>query len=283
MFTFENFIQLNKSREWTDSEMEKNYAIAIRVANIYYETYGKTKVPKIADIVEYADDFHVYYNAKIVENLCFVDDTKVCICENGSSHTNGKYFSTSGGAFHSINKSSLQYVGETENIVWTWGCNGPGAFQGIYIPLKVNKWIIPYDNNAVKRSQIYLTENDTVNIMNNDSWGFYVHTFKSKRAFEAWAKYVGYNYTIEGKKGYSPQKIENRCWTSNDNKPNGKPIKVLANGKVRDGLVTTEEFCITEWWENIYKPEQPEPKYGTYEYNQELKKYNKYHNNPMGV
>ena len=283
MFTFEEFKQLNSSKwgsRWSDKEMEKNYVIAIQVANNYIEHFGTAKEPKIGDIVEYADDFHVYYGASIVENV-YGSEPKVCICESGHSFTTGKYFQTSGGAFHSWDKERLQYVGEATNYVWTWGCHGAGANQGINIPLKVNKWIMPYDNKAVKRSRVVFDQDGRVHITNSDEWTFYAHSFKSRRAFDAWAKYVGYNYYMDGDVAYSPQKIVNRCWTENVPKPeNGKPIKVLANARIHNGLVVTEELCITEWWGNVYRPE---PKYGTYEYQMEMKEYWKYHENPMGI
>lgn len=283
MFTFEEFKQLNSSKwgsRWSDKEMEKNYVIAIQVANNYIEHFGTAKEPKIGDIVEYADDFHVYYGASIVENV-YGSEPKVCICESGHSFTTGKYFQTSGGAFHSWDKERLQYAGEATNYVWTWGCHGAGANQGINIPLKVNKWIMPYDNKAVKRSQVVFDQDGHVHITNSDQWTFYAHSFESRRAFDAWAKYVGYNYYMDGDVAYSPQKIVNRCWTENVPKPeNGKPIKVLANARIHNGLVVTEELCITEWWGNVYRPE---PKYGTYEYQMEMKEYWKYHENPMGI
>ena len=154
MFTFEEFEKINKSH-WLDYQMQKNYEIALQVEKNYYEKYGTAKEPKIGDIVEYADEYHVYKYASIVENLYYEDEsTRVCVCENGHSHTNGKFFSTSGGAFYGMDKSALQYVGEEINYVWTWGCEGAGASQGINLPLKVNKWIIPYDPKKVKRSTI---------------------------------------------------------------------------------------------------------------------------------
>lgn len=279
MFEFEQFEKLNRSH-WSEYEMRRNYEIALKVEERYYAEHGTAKEPKIGDIVEYTDGWHVYRNAKIVENMYGDDDSKVCVCDSGHSFTNGDYFSTSGGAFHSKEKALMQYVGEAENIVWTWGCYGAGANQGINIPIKVNRWIIPYDPKAVKRSTVRFSQ-DAVSIENNYDCMFKVMSFNSRRAFEAWARYVGYEYHMEGEVAYSPQKVVTKCWTSDDNKPtNGKPIKVLGNARVHDGLVVTEDFCITQYWPNIYRPE---PKYGTPEYEKQMEAYWRYHENPMGV
>lgn len=281
MFEFEQFERLNRSH-WSEDEMRRNYEIALKVEERYYAEHGTAKQPKIGDIVEHTDGYRVYKSAKIVENMYGDNDSKVCICDCGKSFTRGGYFSTSGGAFHNRDKSQLQYVGECENIVWTWGCYGAGADQGINFPIKVNRWIIPYDPKAVKRSTVYFNQAEgKVSIENAEDCMMYTKSFRSRRAFEAWAKYIGYEYHMDGDRAYSPQRVVNRCWTENVPKPeNGKPIKVLANGRVRDGIAVTEDFCITEWWPNIY---HPEPKYGTPEYNQQMEAYWRYNDNPMGV
>ena len=109
------------------------------------------------------------------------------------------------------------------------------------------------------------------------------------RAFEAWAKYVDYDYKMDkdawgAEVAYSPQEVKSKCWTTTRPKPsNGKPIKVLANGRIHDGIVVTEKTCITEWWDNIYRPGEKEPEYGSHEYQIQMKEYDKYHENPMGV
>ena len=125
MFTYEQFKQMNSQKigsewmsKWSEKEMERNYAIALQIEKNYYEKYGTEKKPKLGDIIEFSDGFHIYKHAKIVENLYYEDqNTRICVCENGSSHTyNGRNFSTSGGAFHGMDKSDLQYVGEDVNV-----------------------------------------------------------------------------------------------------------------------------------------------------------------------
>lgn len=293
MESYQSFSQRNVGNgySWSDDEMQRNYQIACNVEKHYNETYTKTDEPQIGDIVEFADEYHVYYHAKIVENL--YNDGKLCICEQGSSFTYGHSFSTSGGAFVSKDKSQLQLVGQDENIVWTWGCLGAGAHQGIYFPLKVRKWLIPYNPKSIKRSLITFNRDDngqitTVEIRNSGDLFCTQMSFRSLEAFHAWAKYAGYNYRVENHRAYSNQHISTKCWCKAEDAPaNGKPIKVLGNGRVHDGFVVTHELTITNWYPNIYDPSRPRPEYGSEEYKKECDKeladYRKYADNPLGV
>lgn len=299
METFENFKQRNAAfgsyqfPEYHEKEMQRCYDIALKVEKTYNETYGHINGPKIGDIVEFSDGFHVYKHGKIVENM--YHNGKLCICEAGSSHTDGKYFSTSGGAFVSKDASELQPAGEDFNVVWTWGCHGAGAHQGIYFPLKVRKWIIPYDPDKVTRSFVYRSDElprsngepprYAVWIENTGDYGFNAMSFKSEEAFKAWAKYVGYEtHTFNELKDASYQKIVHKCYTREEDAPkNGKPIKVLFNGKIVDGFVVNEQNEIVTWAPNIsdgiYKPVD----FNSEEYKQEIAEYRKYCDNPMGV
>lgn len=282
-----------------EEEMLKCYAIANQVAEDYQENYGHIEGPRIGDIVEFADEFRVYDHGKIVENL--YGGSKygmLCVCESGSSFTNGEYFSTSGGAFRSIHKSKLQLVGDAENVVWTWGCYGSGAHQGIYFPLKVRKWIVPYEK-PVCRSKVqffgrnrknhlgdYLTP---VRIENFGGIGAGGESFCSIRAFKAWADYVGYKYGSWRDRGtfekVSAQRIADKCFTDKAWQPpkGAKPIKIIRNGRLKDAWVVTTDDCIMYYWPNIYDPEHPEPRYGTPEYEREFRERRKYNGNPMGI
>lgn len=281
----------------SDEDMMKNYGIARVVEFTYNEKYGNSDEPKIGDIVEFSDGFRVYHHGKIVENLYGKSKFgMICVCERGTSFTDGEIFNTSGGAFKRFHKSQLKPAGEEENIVWTWGCNGAGAFQGIYFPLKVKKWIIPYERE-LKQSKVYIRGCNAKDIYGNpvsavwiENFGEFFHakSFKSIRAFKAWAKYVGYeskpfNGTFER---VSTQKIINRCICDLKDLPkNAKPIKVMANGKIRDGWVTNDGNVISEIWLNKFEPNQH--RYGTEEYKkleeEERKLRRKYYGNPLGV
>lgn len=300
MESFENFKKRNASfgcyglPNVQEKELQKCYDIALQVEKKYNDTYGHIEEPRIGDIVEFTDGFHVYTHGKIVENM--YQDGRLCICEAGSSHTDGKYFSTSGGAFVSKDKSELQLVGEDENVVWTWGCHGAGAHQGIYFPLKVRKWIIPYDTNKVTRSFIYHSERlpksqegepsrDAVWIENTGEYGFHAMSFESERAFRAWARYVGYQtHEFDESKDASYQRIVHKCYIREEDRPKkGLPIKVLFNGDIVDGIVVTEGNDIVVWAPNIcdgvYKPID----FNSEEYKREVEEHRKYSRNPMGV
>lgn len=293
METYEKFKTRNANWNYCgfcmEKDMQRNYEIACNTERIYNETFGNIDGPRIGDIVEFSDGFRVYDHAKVVENLYGGSEYgMLCVCENGSSHTDGKYFSTSGGAFKAIHKSKFQYVGEDENIVWTWGCFGAGGGQGIYFPLKVRKWIIPYAP-IDKRSTLKINGggNKTchaVEIQNFGEW-FFVKSFISVRAFLAWAKYVGYEHHTFGNGTFnrkSPQKIVNMCILDMKDLPkNAKPIKVMGNGRIRDGWVVTSETEITEIWLN--KPNEQTPKFGSIAFEEQIKEKIKYECNPLGV
>lgn len=280
----------------SDKEMMRNYEIALKVEKTYNETYGSIDGPRIGDVVEFADEYQVFKHAQISENL--YGGSKfgmLCICENGSSWTNGRTFSTSGGAFIGKHKSHLKPAGEDEILVWTWGCYGAGASQGIYFPLKVRKWLIPYE--PVKcRSMVTIrgigakTWNGdhlpAVSIENSGSW-CYGESFCSVKAFLAWAEYVGYKHHSFGNgtfKRESPQKIEDQCYTDPEWKaPEGaKPIKLVRNGKLKDSWVVTTDAGIMYYWPNLFEPYKPTD-FSSPEYAKEVAEYRKYSDNPIGV
>lgn len=283
-----------------EEEMLKCYAIANQVAEDYQESYGHIEGPRIGDIVELSDGFRVYEHGKIVENM--YGGSKhgmLCVCHSGSSFTNGKYFSTSGGPFTAIHKSKLQLVGEDENLVWTWGCYGAGGGQGIYFTLKVRKWRVPYDPAMLKRSKVTFygrgrkrfdgREFPAVAIEHFDGTMCYAQSFCSIGAFKAWADYVGYHYKDDGRGAFvkvSRQRIEDQCFTTKDWQPpkGAKPIKIIRNGDLKDAWVVTTDDRIKYYWPNIYDPENPlGPRYGSPEYERMFAERRKYDGNPMGI
>lgn len=281
-----------------EEEMLKCYAIANQVSEDYQENYGHIDGPRIGDIVEFSDGFRVYHHAKIVENL--YGGSKygmLCVCENGSSWTNGSSFSTSGGAFKAVHRSKMQLMGEDENLVWTWGCYGSGAHQGIYFTLKVRKWRVPYDPATLTRSKATFHGRGAKNpcggyfpavaIENLDGFMGYAQSFRSIHAFKAWADYVGYTcrYWRGTFEKASRQRIEDKCFTDKAWQPpkDAKPIKIIRNGRLKDAWVVSTDDCIMYYWPNIYDPEHPEPHYGSPEYEREFQERCKYDGNPMGI
>ena len=276
--------------------MERNYSIACDVEKTYNETFGNTDEPKIGDIVEFSDGFRVYDHAKVVENL--YGGSKygmLCVCENGSSFTNGKSFSTSGGAFKAIHKSKFQYVGEDENLVWTWGCHGAGANQGIYFPLKVRRWKVPYDP-IVKQSRVVIRGRGAKDFHGNpldavwienfaDCYGYHVESFKSIGAFRAWARYVGYEskpYNGIFDRYSSLKIIRKYFWKKEEVPADAKPIKVTECCRCVDAYVLNDGKDIVYY---IPNPNilPPSPDFGTKEYEEEFRERMKYSGNPLGV
>lgn len=286
MITYEQFKERNISFNGgynTEKVHQNNYGIAQEVERVYMDTYGHIDGPRIGDVVEFSDGWNVYKHAQVCENM--YGGSKygmMCVCKHGSSWTNGRGFSTSGGAFKAYHKSKFQYVGEDEVWVWTWGCYGSGANMGIYFPLKVRKWIIPYES-VLKRSMVKIKRHDqyAVFIENNGDL-FNALCFNSVKAYIAWAEYVGFkteNWAGSFEK-VSPQRIERKWYLKPEDAPtNGKPIKVLDNGRIKDGYVVTTEDAITYHVPNYGKY----PEYGTPEYEKAWKDYRKYAGNPMGV
>lgn len=282
----------------TESEMQRNYAIALKVEKTYNENFGNTEEPKIGDIVEFSNGYKVFKYAQISENLYGGSEYgMLCVCECGSSHTNGKYFSTSGGAFRRFHKSKLQLAGETENVFWTWGCHGSGGNQGIYFPLKVRKWIIPYEPvrnvtairiNGENKKDCRDGMLPAVVLTSSDNIIGHTETFRSVKAFNAWAEYVGFKHESFGRGTFerrSPQRIESKCYTDPAWKvPKGaKPIKIIRNGSVKDAWVVTTPEHITYYWPNIYDPQRKLMGKGTQDFDKELIEYMKYYRNPLGV
>lgn len=280
-----------------EEEMLMCYAIANHVTDEYRNTYGHIDGPRIGDIVEFCDGYKVYKHAKIVEQMYGGSNHgMLCVCENGTSFTNGRYFSTSGGAFRNIHKSKMQLVGEDENMVWTWGCYGSGADQGIYFTLPVRKWIVPYEQPQ-RRSKVTIygrgkrrngRDLPAVAIENFGGGFGRAESFRSINAFKAWADYVGYRYNDDRQGTFvkvSSQRVDSKCYTDKAWQPpmGAKPIKIIRNGELKDAWVVTSETCITYYWPNIYDPANPRPRYGSPEYEREYRERCKYDGNPMGV
>lgn len=299
METYETFKTRNANWDYcgfcTEKDMQRNYEIALQVEKTYNETFVNTNEPQIGDIVEFSDGFRVYDHAKIVENLYGGSEYgMLCVCECGSSFTNGKGFSTSGGAFKAIHKSKFEYVGEDENIVWTWGCFGAGGNQGIYFPLKVRRWKVPY-NPVLKQSRVVIKGRNAKDFYGNpldavwiEHWAnLYGHaeSFKSIKAFKAWAKYVGYEskpYNGIFDRVSSQRIVRKYFWNKDEVPEDAKPIKTTESCRCVDAYVKNDGKDIVYYIPNPnILPERP--KFGTKEEEAERREYRKYNGNPLGV
>lgn len=288
--TFDNGNYYIFSGNRRNAEMLENYEIAKRTVERYEQCYGSIEGPKIGDVVEFSDGFEVFKHAIICED-CFGESKHglLYVCEHGKSWTNGKGFSTSGGAFRHIHKSLMLPKGRDKNMVWTWGCNGAGANQGIYFSLDVNRWLVPYEpiesrsNVTIYYEKEQAEQYGKIAIRNVLDW-YTAQSFESVKAFKAWAEYVGYKYA--NKKGTyfktSPQTIKREYVSCKNEIPKGaKPLKLIDNGELTDAWAFTTDESVTYYIN--YSQRNYHPKYGTPEYEAYHKEYRKYANNPLGV
>lgn len=286
-------------KDKTNHPMRRNYAIAQKVCKKFYSRYNKNSpIPQVGDIVEFSDGYRVYKHGMIVESHWkgMSKFNLLNVCECGRSHTDGEYFSTSGGAFHTIHASHFALVGWAENDVWTWGCYGSGANQGIYFKLKVRKWIIPYDApKPLINVRIYgkgtkdwggSLRNYAVEVKSCYE-GNFVQCFESIHAFLAWAEYVGFEYEKVGKlcdrRGL--QHLKEITITNPDEIPaDAKPLKTVVNFQVLDSWTKKVDDTIyfyvpnLYYWNNGAFGERPK-----LSQDEEMKLHRKYYTNPLGV
>ena len=222
----------------TDKEWDSNYQIAKNVESKFYTHYDKSDMkPQKGDIIEFVNENALYSHA-LVES---VDKYGMMyVCENGSTCTDGEYFSTSGGAFTHIHSSNFEFIGYENRRFWTWGCYGAGANQGIYFKIKVKKFrqknikLIPmhqiYFNNP------YYTESRKSKVVIMKDWNYIFEEFQTIKAFKEWAEYVGMTYRKSDLgQYYTNQFIRSEYFWKLEELPDGcKPIEGMCNGsKVR--------------------------------------------------
>lgn len=272
--------------------MRRNYAIAKSVAKEFYRHYDWASAsPQVGDIVEYCNGWHVYENAQIAEPFSSRASkyNLLNVCENGSSWTDGKTFSTSGGAFHEVHASRFALVGPAKVRVWTWGCHGPGASQGIYFTLNVRKWIVRHDEPTA--ATFVRIGKGQISVESNDGSGYagqtFCQSFDSARAFLAWAEYIGFEFEHIGRlaKRRGFQTLEDVYVNSMTEVPEGaKPLHLVSNGEVVLGWVKKEGNSIRFFiptissWERGCFGEHLE-----LTRQQKLEKFWKYSMNPLGV
>lgn len=279
-----------------EEQCKRNYEIARRVEQVYNETFANVDNPRPLDIVEFSNGCRVFKHGQVCENL-YHDDAAahgmITLCENGSTHTNGRSFSTSGGAFHQKHKSLFKPAGTDTCLVWAWGCNGSGASQGIYFPIKVRRWVIPYEKpqNAVKvyiygKGGTWPDGRGREYAVAIEGRFDYCHNqeFESIHAFLAWADYVGFQH----KPSYNTfhrvgaQRLQTKYVKSYEEIPAGsKPIKAIYDCRAVDAWVFNDGDTITEYINtNAISPRAP---YNTEEGKRELAEFRKYADNPLGV
>lgn len=287
MITYEVFKQWN--RGWDggicnrfshfENWQEDNYQIALQVEKEFYKHYDQElMVPQRGDLLELAHYNKIYTHANVESvNKYGV----ISICENGSTWTNGKSFSTSGGGFLKMHRTMFEFVGYEERTFWTWGRNGSGGGQGIYFTINVKKFrqkaMVVNPTNKIYMFSPYYKErcNNKVVIMGDS---FYIaQGFSTLKAFRAFADYIGLTYRKIGAGEYlCDQFIKDVLFWELSDLPDGcKPYHGWSNGSIVTCYAHNDGKTITFYRPNSNKKElwKPIP----------FEEYDKYRDNPMGV
>ena len=223
----------------SDKEWSENYDIACKVEQRLRNNYPMDGDVHPGDLVEFSDGYRVYKNALV----CDIDRYGVCeVCEQWSAFTLGGSFSVSGGTFHRIHKSNFVRDGKGEAFYWTWGRNGSGANQGIYFPVVVQRWVVPYEKPKKETTVYFKTrtrQRDESRVFISGPHLSVIQSFRSVKAFKAWAEYVGFDYERFGQSydgiicRRGRQNIVGRYFWHKEDIPDGaRPYYDLCNGSM---------------------------------------------------
>lgn len=239
-----------------ESKMRKNYEISRNVKREFYKHYDRhATVPQKGDVIEFVNYNKLYKHAAVES----VDKYGLMyVCEQASTHTDGKHFSTSGGSFTHIHISHFEFAGYEERRFWTWGAHGAGAHQGIYFTILVKKWrqkdmpkIIPTHEVCLfnKYYREHCGYKACVLYYNNQ---YVFEGFETFKRFKEWAAYVGLTYRKRSDGRYfANQFLESKCFWNTDELPDGcKPIKAYCNGSEVRCYVHNDGTTITYYRPN---------------------------------
>lgn len=109
------------------------------------------------NIVIYAkDNKHVFYNNAMLMP-CGYNNTGWEYCEQPCAHyISSNNSSVSGGSFHEVDPSKLEYIGKTKRIIWTWGHAWACANGGLYIEVTVNNYKLISDREFIGWTVSYI-------------------------------------------------------------------------------------------------------------------------------
>lgn len=264
-----------------DKEWSENYDIACEVEERLHSNYPMDGEVHPGDLVEISDGFRIYKNALV----CSIDKNGMCeVCEQWSAFTYGKAFSVSGGVWHSIHKSNFVRKGNGRATYWTWGRNGSGANQGIYFPVLVQRWLVPYGKPQPETTVLFRTSKlrSEPRVSIKGAGLLTLASFCSVKAFKAWAEYVGFGYERVGQAWCGvicrrgKQNIEDRLFLVKDDIPEGaKPIFAKSNGYMVQCYVSNDGDTITTW--------RPNPNSKAVFNPLPFEEAKRYYDNPMGV
>lgn len=265
----------------SEKEWAENYDIACEVEERLQSHYPMDGEVHPGDLVEISDGYRIYKNALV----CSIDKNGVCeVCEQWSAFTYGKAFSVSGGVWHSIHKSNFVRKGNGRATYWTWGRNGSGANQGIYFPVLVQRWIVPYEKPKPETTVLFRTSKlrSEPRVSIEGIGLFILAQFCSVKAFKAWAEYAGFCYEKFGQacggviSRRGKQNITERLFWTKDDLPNdAKPLFAMSNGSMVRCYVSNDGDTITMWRPNANSKAvfNPLP----------FEEAKRYYDNPMGV
>lgn len=110
----------------------------------------ENKQVKIYDNIEiHSNNGYVFYEHAKVDKASYYE-SGFSYCEHASMHfISMDSISMSGGSFHELDTSKVEYIGTKKVLVWTWGHASACGNGGIYIPVQVNNWKLAIDRKYV--------------------------------------------------------------------------------------------------------------------------------------
>lgn len=198
-------------------------------------------LPQQGDVIEFVNNNRLYRNAMVGDPI--TEHGVLHICEQASCHTDGEYFSTSGGTWTHIHQSHFEFVGNVFRRFWTWGANGAGGGQAIYFDMLVHKFRQIDMPKVTPEHRIYFGNprykeyGYKVTVMKD--WQYIFKGFETIQQFKDWAKYVGLTYTRdEWGRYWSDQFIKTEFFWKMDTIPaRSKPITMMWNATNVKGYV----------------------------------------------
>lgn len=157
LMTIEEFKAMNlgwnNGGEMDESTLRKNYEIAM---NAIWDFIGRREsdmVPQVCDHVVASDKFEIFPNAVVDKDL-YQRPGRITICGRGGFGVFGSSMPSiqCGGPFFGApaDASEYEYLGMGRTTVWTWGCYGAGANQGIYFWVPVRRWKMRSLNRRIR-------------------------------------------------------------------------------------------------------------------------------------
>ena len=122
-----------------------------KIKREFEQVKSATTEPSCYDnIVVYAkDNEHVFYNHAMLEP-CSYNSTGWDYCEQPSAHfIDINTASVSGGSFHEVEPSKLEYIGQAKRTIWTWGHAGACGNGGLYVKVTVNNYKLVTDREFI--------------------------------------------------------------------------------------------------------------------------------------